>query len=58
MEENKIEKIKNSHIAGSDGKELKNIYMEMALGISEVFEALKKISAGDPYIRIDETSSV
>ena len=58
MEENKIEKIKNSHIAWSDGKELKNIYMEMALGISEVFEALKKISAGDPYIRIDETSSV
>jgi len=56
MEENKIEKIKN--IVGSDGKELTDIYMEMALGISEVFEALKKISAGDPYIRIDETSSV
>lgn len=58
MEENKTEKIKNSHIAGRNDKELKNIYMEMALGISEVFEALKKISAGDPYIRIDETSSV
>ncbi len=39
-------------------KELENIGLEMALGLSEVFEALKKISSGDPTVRIPETSSV
>ncbi len=39
-------------------KELENIGLEMALGLSEVFEALKKISSGDPTVRIPETSKV
>jgi signal transduction histidine kinase len=32
--------------------------MELALSLSEVFEALKKISAGDPTVRIPEESGV
>ncbi len=39
-------------------KELKSISMELALGISEVFEALKSISSGDPDVRINEKSSI
>ncbi len=39
-------------------KELENIGLELALGLSEVFEALKKISSGDPTVRIPETSKV
>ena len=38
--------------------ELENIGLELALGLSEVFEALKKISSGDPTVRIRETSRV
>jgi PAS domain S-box-containing protein len=39
-------------------RELEKIGLEMALGISEVFEALKKISSGDPTVRIPETSRI
>jgi PAS domain S-box-containing protein len=39
-------------------KELESIGLELALGLSEVFEALKKISSGDPTVRIPETSKV
>jgi len=39
-------------------KELEDMSMELALGLSEVFEALKKISSGDPTVRIPETSRV
>ena len=39
-------------------RELESISMEMAIGLSEVFEALKKISAGDPEVRLDENSSL
>ena len=39
-------------------KELENLGLEMALGLSEVFEALKKISSGDPTVRIPERSKV
>ena len=39
-------------------KELENLGLEMALGLSEVFEALKKISSGDPTVRIPEKSRV
>jgi len=39
-------------------QELAEISMEMALGLSEVFEALKKIASGDPLVRIDETSDL
>ena len=39
-------------------RELENISLEMALGLSEVFEALQKISSGDPMVRISEESSL
>ncbi len=38
--------------------ELENMSIEMALGLSEVFEALKKISSGDPTVRIPDISEV
>ncbi len=38
--------------------ELAAVSLEMALGLSEVFEALKKIAAGDPLVRIKEDSSL
>ena len=38
--------------------ELEALSLEMALGLSEVFEALKKISSGDPMVRIPETSDL
>ena len=31
---------------------------EMAIGLSEVFEALRKIASGDPYVRISEEASL
>jgi PAS domain S-box-containing protein len=39
-------------------KELEGISMEMALGLSEVFEALKRLSSGDPSVNIPETSDL
>ncbi len=39
-------------------RELEGISMELALGLSEVFEALKEISTGDPEVRIPETSKL
>jgi diguanylate cyclase (GGDEF)-like protein/PAS domain S-box-containing protein len=39
-------------------RELENTGLELALSISEVLEALKKISAGDPTVRIPETSTI
>jgi PAS domain S-box-containing protein len=39
-------------------RELESISMELALGLSEVFEALKQISSGDPLVRISETSEL
>lgn len=38
-------------------RELEDISMDLALGLSEVFEALKDISSGDPTVRITETSN-
>lgn len=46
------------NIVRSRDKELENIGLELALGLSEVFEALKKISSGDPTVRIPEKSSI
>jgi signal transduction histidine kinase len=37
-------------------RELEGTSMELAIGLSEVFEALKRISSGDPWVRIPETS--
>ncbi|MEW6053732.1 MAG: diguanylate cyclase [Nitrospirota bacterium] len=39
-------------------KELENMSLEMALGLSEVFEALKKISSGDPSVRMHDNSGI
>ena len=39
-------------------KELESMSMELALSLSEVFEALKKIASGDPSVRIDEASAI
>jgi len=39
-------------------EELEKTGLELALSISEVLEALKKISAGDPDVRIPETSTI
>ena len=38
--------------------ELEKMGMELSIGLSETFEALKKISIGDPTVRIDETSEI
>ncbi len=42
----------------SRDKELEDMSMELALSLSEVFEALKKISSGDPTVRIPEESNI
>jgi len=39
-------------------RELQGTSMELALGLSEVFEALKEISSGNPEVRIPETSEL
>ncbi len=39
-------------------RELERMSMELAISLSEVFEALKKISSGDPTVRIDESSDI
>lgn len=38
--------------------EITGMSMELALGLSEVFEALRKIASGDPTVRISEASSI
>ena len=37
---------------------LKAADLELAIDLTEVFEALRKISSGDPSVRIDETSKI
>ena len=39
-------------------RELEETSMELAIGLSEVFEALKRISSGDPGVRIPEASEM
>lgn len=39
-------------------RELENMRLELAMTLSEVFEALKKISSGDPTVRIPEVSDI
>jgi len=39
-------------------EEAEKIGMELSIGLSEVFDALKKIASGDPTIRISETSEI
>jgi PAS domain S-box-containing protein len=40
----------------SRDRELEETSLELALGLSEVFEALKEIAAGNPAVRVPETS--
>jgi PAS domain S-box-containing protein len=39
-------------------RELEHVSMELALGLSEVFEALGQISSGNPEVKIPETSEL
>ncbi len=39
-------------------RELEDTSLELAMGLSEVFEALKKISSGDPSVRLPQTSKL
>jgi len=39
-------------------RELQSTSMEMAMGLSEVFEALQRISSGDPEVRVSKTSKL
>ena len=39
-------------------RELETISLELALGLSEAFEALKRISSGDPDVRTPESSQL
>jgi PAS domain S-box-containing protein len=45
-------------IVADRDRELENISIELAVGLSEVFEALKSISSGDPLVRIPEISNI
>ncbi|MEW6571871.1 MAG: ATP-binding protein [Nitrospirota bacterium] len=47
-----------TRIIGDRDKELEAMSMELAISLSEVFEALRKISSGDPTVRIIETSDI
>jgi PAS domain S-box-containing protein len=47
-----------SNIIGDRDRELESMSMELALSLSEVFEALRKISSGDPTVRIPEESHI
>jgi PAS domain S-box-containing protein len=38
--------------------ELESTSMELALGLSEVFDTLRRISSGDPFVRVPETSKL
>jgi PAS domain S-box-containing protein len=46
------------HMVDERDRELESTSVELALGLSEVFEALKKISSGDPEVRIPEASQL
>jgi PAS domain S-box-containing protein len=46
------------HLVDERDRELEGTSMELALGLSEVFEALRKIASGDPEVRIPETSGL
>jgi len=45
-------------IVDNRDSEMENVCIDLSIGLSEVFEALKKIASGDPSVRIDETSGV
>ena len=48
----------NRKITEDREREFESLSLEMAIGLSEVFEALKQISLGEPSVRISEFSEV
>ena len=44
--------------APSPCTQIEHINLELAMRLSEIFDALKRISTGDPTVRIDETSDI
>jgi diguanylate cyclase (GGDEF)-like protein/PAS domain S-box-containing protein len=48
----------NQNIIADRDREIESLSLEMAIGLSEVFEALKQISLGEPSVRISEFSEV
>ena len=42
----------------SRDRELESLSMELSIGLSEVFDGLKRLSAGDPAVRISENSEI
>ena len=55
-----LNKQMNSYKAGIEDRdnEMHDISMGLAVGLSESFEALKKIASGDPSVRIPEESDI
>ena len=47
-----------SRIIGDRDRELQGMSIELAIGLSEVFEALKRIASGDPTVRLPEQSDI
>lgn len=47
-----------NRIIGERDRELESMSMELAISLSEVFEALKKIASGDPTVRVPEISDI
>jgi diguanylate cyclase (GGDEF)-like protein/PAS domain S-box-containing protein len=43
---------------GKRDRELETANMDLSIGLSETFEALKKIASGDPSVRIPEQSNI
>lgn len=59
IEEERIAERKQAEGALRESEEKsRTISLELAVGLSEVFEALKEISSGDPSVRIPETSGI
>ncbi len=52
------ERVRSEEALRKSEEETRSIGMELALGLSEVFEALKQISSGDPEVRIPEVSEI
>ncbi|MFZ5907197.1 MAG: PAS domain S-box protein [Nitrospirota bacterium] len=47
-----------SRMISERDQELESMSMELAISLSEVFEALRKISSGDPTVRVPEKSKI
>ena len=52
------ERLQAESLLRQSEEESRNASMDLALGLSEVFEALSRISSGDPFVEIDENSNL